>query len=161
RIYRARFGDRIPGDDLDLDYRARASGTGLCNHALDLFKALAESEARAGVGDADVLHAVHVFLEHMVVSRLDAKFAQIGVREPVPLCFAGGCALNIKWNRALRNSPHVRELFVPPFPNDSGSAIGMIAADLFREGRGALAWSTYLGPELGADLPSADWSALP
>jgi carbamoyltransferase len=75
---------------------------------------------------------------------------------------AGGCALNIKWNRSLRESGLARELFVPPFPNDAGSAIGMIACDLFREGGGPLAWSSYLGASLGPELPLApEWVGKP
>ncbi|HXR72545.1 carbamoyltransferase N-terminal domain-containing protein [Actinocrinis sp.] len=65
------------------------------------------------------------------------------------LCFAGGCALNIKWNSAIRRSGVFEHVFVPPFPNDSGSAIGAAcAAMVTATGRTALEWSSYAGPSL-------------
>jgi carbamoyltransferase len=82
---------------------------------------------------------------------------------PWNFCFAGGCALNIKWNSALRSLPLVAEMWVPPFPNDSGSAIG--AAVLGRswdDASPALSWHVRLGPQLGpAPMASAEWTAVP
>src|SRR5918995_6700297 len=160
RLYRQSFGDRVPGDDLELDFRSGSDGSGLSPHANDLFAALASGGRCAGVPDADVLLAVHDFLERLLVDRLEARLAKLGVTEPIDLCLSGGCALNIKWNRALRASFRVREVWVPPFPNDAGSAIGMLASDLFRSGNGALDWNAYLGPTLGPDQPSeSEWRA--
>jgi carbamoyltransferase len=160
RLYRESFGDRVPGDDLELDFRSGSDGSGLSPHANDLFAALASGGRCAGVPDADVLLAVHDFLERLLVDRLEARLAKLGVTEPIDLCLSGGCALNIKWNRALRASGRVREIWVPPFPNDAGSAIGMLASDLFRSGNGALDWNAYLGPPLGPDRPpESEWRA--
>jgi carbamoyltransferase len=160
RLYRQSFGDRVPGDDLELDFRSGSDGSGLSPHANDLFAALASGGRCAGVPDADVLLAVHDFLERLLVNRLEARLAKLGVTEPIDLCLSGGCALNIKWNRALRASGRVREVWVPPFPNDAGSAIGMLASDLFRSGNGALDWNAYLGPTLGPDQPpESEWGA--
>jgi carbamoyltransferase len=160
RLYRQSFGDRVPGDDLELDFRSGSDGSGLSPHANDLFAALASGGRCAGVPDADVLLAVHDFLERLLVDRLEARLAKLGVTEPIDLCLSGGCALNIKWNRALRASFRVREVWVPPFPNDAGSAIGMLASDLFRSGNGALDWNAYLGPTLGLDQPpESEWRA--
>jgi carbamoyltransferase len=160
RLYRQSFGDRVPGDDLELDFRSGSDGSGLSPHANDLFAALASGGRCAGVPDADVLLAVHDFLERLLVDRLEARLAKLGVTEPIDLCLSGGCALNIKWNRALRASGRVREVWVPPFPNDAGSAIGMLASDLFRSGNGALDWNAYLGPTLGPDQPpESEWRA--
>jgi carbamoyltransferase len=160
RLYRESFGDRVPGDDLELDFRSGSDGSGLSPHANDLFAALASGGRCAGVPDADVLLAVHDFLERLLVDRLEARLAKLGVTEPINLCLSGGCALNIKWNRALRASGRVREVWVPPFPNDAGSAIGMLASDLFRSGNGALDWNAYLGPTLGPERPpESEWRA--
>jgi carbamoyltransferase len=79
-------------------------------------------------------------LGEMVRSRVDG---------PANLCFAGGCALNIKWNSHIRRSGLFQEMYVPPFPNDSGSAIGAACAEFTRStGGSAVAWSVYSGPAL-------------
>ena len=160
RLYRLAHGDRIPGDDVERDFRTDCDGSGKSNDVHRLFTALASGGHCDGVTDADVLLAIHQFLDRLLVERLAARLALLGITTPVDLCFAGGCALNIKWNRSLRASPMVRNLFVPPFPNDSGSAIGMLACELFRHGDGALEWSVYGGPELRHERPPSDtWSA--
>jgi carbamoyltransferase len=159
RLYRLSFGDRTPGDDLELDFRAGSDGSGVSPHASNLFAALAAGGRCAGVPDADVLRAIHDFLEQLLVSRLEARLVKAGIRAPIDLCLSGGCALNIKWNRALRASGLVRDVWVPPFPNDAGSALGMLACDLFRAGGGALDWNAYLGPKLRPDRPpDSEWS---
>jgi carbamoyltransferase len=158
RLYRRSFGDRVPGDDLELDFRSGSDGSGLSPHASDLFAALASGGRCAGVPDADVLRAIHDFLERLLVDRLEARLVKLGVTEPIDLCLSGGCALNIKWNRALRASSRVSKVWVPPFANDAGSAIGMLATDLFRAGNRELDWNPYLGPALGRDRPSeSEW----
>jgi carbamoyltransferase len=74
------------------------------------------------------------------------------------LCFAGGCALNIAWNAALRSSGLFEDVWVPPFPNDAGSALGCAAADLVRAGEGpAIDWDVYRGPELRGSEPAPGW----
>ena len=40
------------------------------------------------------------------------------------LCFAGGCALNVKLNKRLIEHPLVKELFVQPAAHDSGTSLG-------------------------------------
>lgn len=65
------------------------------------------------------------------------------------LCFSGGCALNVTWNRRLRDSSGFRSLWIPPFPNDSGSALGAACAEMVASGGGpALEWDVYSGPRL-------------
>lgn len=39
---------------------------------------------------------------------------------------SGGCGLNCDWNTNWRETGHFSDLFVPPVPNDSGSAIGTV-----------------------------------
>lgn len=113
--------------------------------------------------DEDVLASVHEFLERLLVDRVSTKVRELAGSEPVNLCFVGGCALNVKWNSALRDAPALAEVWVPPFPNDSGSAIGTAAAHVAAEqGLRALNWHVRSGPVLAppVDLP-AGWTAAP
>jgi carbamoyltransferase len=108
-----------------------------------------ERTAQAGVSDEDVLASVHEFLEELLVERVAAKIQSWKGDEPWNLCFAGGCALNIKWNSALRSHPMIRAMWVPPFPDDSGSAIGTACAHLGSQGGlMAIDWGVRLGPSL-------------
>lgn len=78
------------------------------------------------------------------------------------LCLAGGCALNIKWNSALRASGLFTEIWAPPFPNDSGAAIGTAACEMVsRTGRAALRWDVYRGPRLAPATTPPGWTTRP
>lgn len=63
----------------------------------------------------------------------------------LPICFSGGCAMNVLLNSKLSQ---IQETFVPPNPNDSGIAFGMLMAHLnpINPIDGA-----YLGPNLLGD----------
>ncbi|WP_307198311.1 carbamoyltransferase N-terminal domain-containing protein [Nocardioides zeae] len=109
--------------------------------------------------DEDVLATVHEFLGDLLVERVSQAVrgwdtAQAG-EGPWNLCFVGGCALNIKWNSQLRAQSIFRDVWVPPFPNDSGSAFG--AACAHRAARGetsAVAWHVRSGPAVvPSDIP--------
>ena len=117
--------------------------------------------AGQGYSDEDILHSFHVFLEEFLVDKLRKKVTRAG--KPVQnLCIAGGCALNIKWNSAVRDSGVFKEVYVPPFPNDSGSAIGVACATMLNEtGRADLRWSVYSGPSVITNEPAEDWQKLP
>ncbi|MCK1621739.1 nodulation protein NodU [Bradyrhizobium sp. 160] len=110
----------------------------------------------------DVLASFHCFHERLLVREM-ARALQRHSRFPSRnLCITGGCALNIKWNSALRASGLFDAVWVPPFPNDSGSAIGAacsaVAAD---KGFVPLQWSVYSGPALQpSDVPT-EWDAAP
>jgi carbamoyltransferase len=94
--------------------------------------------------DATVLYTLHMLLQQLLVART-AKIVPKGAR----LIFTGGSALNIKWNSALRDSGHFRGVWVPPFPNDTGTALGAAACHMVQqEGRWAMDWSAYAGPQL-------------
>ncbi|WP_410469830.1 nodulation protein NodU [Bradyrhizobium sp. 33ap4] len=111
----------------------------------------------------DVLASFHAFLERLLVSGMEmAVRGHSGVREPRNLCIAGGGGLNIKWNSALRASGLFDAVWVPPFPNDSGSAVGAACSMLAAEkGFVPLEWSVYSGPTLkNSDVPS-EWEAVP
>jgi len=107
----------------------------------------------ARVGDAtgaDILAALHLFVEASLVAGLRRL---LHGRARGALCLAGGCGLNIKWNSAIRASGLFDAVWVPPFPNNSGAAIGAAAAaHLAHSGFSALNWSVFAGPP----LPPAD-----
>lgn len=109
--------------------------------------------------DTDLLASFHFFLETKLIAALRSKFQRWNVG-PQNLCYAGGCALNIKWNNALRACGLFKEVWIPPFPNDSGSAIGTACCELFTQtGQAALEWNVFSGPKLkSSELPSA-WNA--
>ena len=114
-----------------------------------------------GVVDADALATWHAFLEQLLLVSLERKLRE----QPWPsdnLIFVGGCALNIKWNRALRDRGLVKTFWVPPFPNDAGAAIGAAScAWATQRGLTPISWSVYSGPELKPGSPVPGWTARP
>ncbi|RTE88141.1 MULTISPECIES: nodulation protein NodU [Bradyrhizobium] len=113
--------------------------------------------------DEDVLASFHAFVERLLVKEMAMVLLRHsslpGARN---LCIAGGCGLNIKWNSALRAAGLFDDVWVPPFPNDSGSAIGAACGAIAAQnGFGPLEWSVYSGPDLqDCELPP-DWEAAP
>ncbi|UWU67815.1 nodulation protein NodU [Bradyrhizobium sp. NC92] len=109
----------------------------------------------------DVLASFHVFLERLLVKEIALVLLQHsslpGARN---LCVAGGCGLNIKWNSALRATGLFDDVWVPPFPNDSGSAIGAACSAMAAQrGFVPLEWSVYSGPALqDSEIPKEWWS---
>lgn len=99
---------------------------------------------------ATVLLAVHNVLgEHLL--RGIEKVCQGYPGGPPHLSLAGGAGLNIKWNSRIRNAEVAKSVWVPPIPNDSGSALGAaLAGQLSRldGGNGPLAWTAYAGTPL-------------
>jgi carbamoyltransferase len=105
----------------------------------------------------DVLASFHHWIERMIINSLNDKLKKYG-RDHRNICFTGGCALNIKWNSAIKRSEIFNELWVPPFPNDSGSAIGVACAEMVTQsGVFDLDWSVYSGPELNSAKPLVGW----
>lgn len=127
--------------------------TGVPEHKL--CRAAKEHADRLCLSDADALASIHAFLEGLLVRRATK------LPRGSNLIFTGGSALNIKWNSALRDTDHFAEVFVPPFPNDSGSAIGVaVASQAHHFGRiRPLAWSVYSGPRLGSKRLTDGWVA--
>lgn len=109
----------------------------------------------------DVLASFHVFVERLLVGEIAMVLlrhsALPGARN---LCVAGGCGLNIKWNSALRATGLFDDVWVPPFPNDSGSAIGAACGAMAAQnGFAPLQWSVYSGPAVQASEIPSDWEA--
>ena len=135
-------------------------------HRLDFANRLAE-DLKAEIGGesvyppADILLSFHVFLQRLLCRTLVEK-VRGDSHKCRNLCLSGGCALNIKWNRALRDQGFFEKIYVPPFPNDSGSAIGAACASMFaRKAYGALRWSVYSGPAIVDNEPAPGWIRRP
>ncbi|MBB4244987.1 putative NodU family carbamoyl transferase [Rhizobium tropici] len=110
----------------------------------------------------NVLASFHSFLELLLVREMALAMQRHSLPGPRNLCIAGGCGLNIKWNSALRETGLFDAVWVPPFPNDSGSAIGAACSAMAaHEGFVPLEWSVYSGPALkNGDAPPG-WEAAP
>jgi len=62
----------------------------------------------------------------------------------------------------LRGSGLFRDIWIPPFPNDSGAAIGTACCEMFRRGgQRALGWDVYSGPVLSTGDVPRDWRVRP
>lgn len=73
--------------------------------------------------------------------------------EGLPLVISGGCGLNCEWNRRWRDCGLFPEVFVPPCPNDSGSALGTaIDAQHHYTRSAALEWDVYAGDQFVEDV---------
>ena len=80
-------------------------------------------------------------------------YAREHLHEGLPLLISGGCGLNCEWNRQWRESGLFSDVFVPPVPNDSGSALGTaIDAQHHYTGEAAIEWDVYAGEEFVEDV---------
>jgi carbamoyltransferase len=111
-----------------------------------------------GLSDADVIATFQAYLGDLLLRSL-AALPNVSGRN---LVLAGGCALNIKWNSQLRASGLFADVWAPPFPNDSGAAIGTASCEMFRRaGHLALDWDVYSGPRLTVGDMPPQWQARP
>ncbi|APU15456.1 MULTISPECIES: carbamoyltransferase C-terminal domain-containing protein [Actinoalloteichus] len=80
-------------------------------------------------------------------------YASEHMKEGLPLLISGGCGLNCDWNAQWRESGLFESVFVPPCPNDSGSALGTgIDAQWYYTGDATIEWSVYSGEEFVEDV---------
>lgn len=108
----------------------------------------------------DVLASFHCFLERLLVHKLAMALQRHSRFTARNLCIAGGCGLNIKWNSALRATGLFDAIWVPPFPNDSGSAIGAACCAMVADnGFGPLEWSVHSGPPVQRSDVPPEWAA--
>jgi carbamoyltransferase len=109
--------------------------------------------------DEDVLTSFHAYLENLLINKLKKKISRFDFKCR-NLCIAGGCGLNIKWNSAIKNDGFFNKVYVPPFPNDSGSAIGMACCGLFKYNKkfNYLDWDVYSGNDIIKNKKIDGWA---
>lgn len=119
--------------------------------------------APRNLSDATLMASFQEYLGDLFVGSLQRFLADHEEFRDMPLCLSGGCALNIKWNAKVRASGLFCDVWVPPFPNDAGSALGAACAEMIRQtGRSALRWSVFAGPEIiPAETLPPGWRARP
>ncbi len=111
------------------------------------------------VKPVDLMATYHVFLQDILLIKLKGLMERYPMKKK-NICMVGGCALNIKWNSAIRNSGMFRDVWVPPFPNDSGSAIGAACSEMVKHtDRLALDWNVYSGPFLNEFQENDFWTS--
>jgi carbamoyltransferase len=111
-----------------------------------------------GLTDADLIATFQAYLGDLLLRKL----SELPGVEGRNLVLAGGCALNIKWNSQLRASGLFADVWAPPFPNDSGAAIGTASCEMFRRGDHlGLNWDVYGGPLLATGDVPASWQVRP
>ena len=99
-----------------------------------------------GFSAPDIIANFHYFLENLLIKRLTESIKINGMKSK-NLCFVGGSALNIKWNSKIRESKIIDYLWMPPFTNDSGSAIGAACCEMVFENKiNSLEWNVYSEP---------------
>ncbi|MFE1170313.1 carbamoyltransferase N-terminal domain-containing protein [Nocardiopsis sp. NPDC058789] len=144
----AALGTDEPGYDAVLDRILGGLDLSFTNGD-DLARALTrEGGARwNGASDADLIATFQGYLGRRLRGALTARMD--GASLPPRLVLAGGCALNIKWNSLLRSCGLFEHVWVPPFPNDSGAALGAASVEwALHSGRPALEWGVYQGPRV-------------
>ena len=120
------------------------------------------ASAQRGFAGDDVLRSFHVHVGLRLRDALSSRLTALDLPGRRNLCISGGCALNIKWNSDLRRADMFDHVWVPPFPNDSGSAIGAAASALYgRTGASRIEWDVYAGPSLAAPAIVPGWRARP
>lgn len=117
--------------------------------------------AGQGYRDQDILASFHTYLEELLVEKVEKKVNRFD-RNCRNICITGGCALNIKWNSTIRNHGIFDSVYVSPFPNDSGSAVGMACCCMLsKTGNSCLDWSVFSGPKIIQNEPYEGWGSRP
>lgn len=143
---------------------AKAIGEKVAGNRDELFPGLTNADLiatfQAYLGTL-LARQLSVLLRRRLPGRRLAAMLRDGAPRRPNLVIAGGCALNIKWNSLLRATGLFEDIWVPPFPNDSGAAIGTATCEMFEVGDPlSLDWDVYCGPKLTGALP-AGWRREP
>ena len=89
------------------------------------------------------------------LASFEAAFAAATGTSHVSAVSSGTAGLHL----AIRAAGIVDAVFVPPFPNDSGSALGMACTLMFSETAArSLDWSVYSGPKVVISDPLPGWN---
>ena len=97
-----------------------------------------------GVDDPEFRNLAGIFSDK--IFDVFHQFAKSNMKKRIPLLIAGGCGLNCDWNTKWKETNLFPEVFVPPIPNDSGSAIGTaIDAQFHLTGNPKIDWNVYSG----------------
>jgi predicted NodU family carbamoyl transferase len=118
---------------------------------------LADSPCHDVGVEAQVVKNLAAHLSDEIFARFFAV-AQRELNRGYPLLIAGGCGLNCEWNTRWRESGLFADVFVPPVPNDTGSAIGTaVDAQFTLTGEAKISWSVYSGQDFVHDstVPAA------
>jgi carbamoyltransferase len=137
--------------EMSRSYPRLAQETSFVQLPIALADEIEAAAQRLNVQGADAIRTWQEFLGSLLENELASRLARDGLTR-MPVILTGGCALNITWNSRLRDSGRFGDVWVPPFPNDSGSALGAACAELMRTGdRWILEWDVYRGPYLRAE----------
>lgn len=86
-------------------------------------------------------------LEDITIALMETYLGDILRQNGGRLCFAGGCALNVKLNKRIIEHPLVSELFVQPAAHDSGTSLGAATFAAYEAGEKIEPMShVYYGP---------------
>ncbi|MER9134387.1 nodulation protein NodU [Mesorhizobium sp. M0768] len=161
-VFRELYEERFAADAQHASHYHAESGVGPSLAAIHDFFHASAVRLKAKRPE-DVLASFHFFLEHLLIREMTSVLQRhSGFPGSRNLCIAGGCGLNIKWNSALRATGLFDAVWVPPFPNDSGAAIGAACSAMAADkGFVPLEWSVYSGPLLKRSEVPPDWEAAP
>lgn len=105
---------------------------------------------KGDIADDPYVHyaaAMQSMYEEISLKLIDYYLGDI-LRETGKLAFAGGGALNVKLNQRILELPYVKELFVQPAANDSGTSLGAAAYSSWKRGEPPETLNhVYLGPD--------------
>ncbi|HVI45573.1 MAG TPA: carbamoyltransferase N-terminal domain-containing protein [Chitinophaga sp.] len=149
-------------EDLHDSYKATMAAarhkSNIPTYPYEFTKALKRIARTKSYTDENIIATFHKFLEELLVSGLQEKIKETGYLSS-NLCYAGGAALNIKWNSAIRNAGIISDIWICPFPNDSGSAIGAACSLLAdKSGQFSVEWNVYSGPEIQHTAAATGWT---
>jgi len=138
----------------EIYYKNYDKPMGFANVFANKFK---EIIADRGYSDADILASMHKYFENLLINKLKKKVLRFNFNNS-NLCYAGGCALNIKWNSAIKKSGIFKNIYIPPFPNDSGSAIGVACCVLHKHTNFKyMDWDVYSGLKIVKNGEAKGW----
>jgi carbamoyltransferase len=141
----------------DIQNSKELNAQGLIDKASRLLKEFVIYGELNEVDPRNLLATYHLFFQEILSENLQNLISKYPSYTK-NLCLVGGCALNIKWNSHIRNSGIFEEVWVPPFPNDSGSAIGAACCEMINKtGELVLNWNVYSGPAITEGVLSDEW----